>query len=76
MDQRQWTNRIYSNVFLAEHVLRPQPWSNLRPEKALSVRKRHSKWLLGAITGHPPTAWRTGEFDPLLPFEVRPMNRR
>ena len=31
---------------------------------------------LRAITGHPPTAWRTSEFDPLLPFKIGPANGR
>jgi hypothetical protein len=33
-------------------------------------------WPLRAITGHPPTAWRTGEFDPLLPHKIGRMNGR
>ena len=31
---------------------------------------------LRAITGHPPTAWRTSEFDPLLPFKIDVVNER
>ena len=29
-----------------------------------------------AITGHPPTAWRTGEFDPKHAFKMSSMNGR
>ena len=29
-----------------------------------------------AITGHPRTAWRTGEIDPIETFRIGPMNGR
>ena len=28
------------------------------------------------ISGHPPTAWRTGEFDPERALKIDPMNGR
>jgi hypothetical protein len=42
------------------------------------IAKPHplAEQLLGAITGHPPTAWRTGQIDPELPFEIGVMNWR
>jgi hypothetical protein len=32
--------------------------------------------LLRANSRHSPTAWRTGQFDPLLPFKIGPVNER
>ena len=50
--------------------------AGLREGWIVIIRGRHSGRQQRAITGHPPTVWRTGEFDPKRAFMTGPMNGR
>jgi hypothetical protein len=48
--------------------------ANVAPLKRIYLARVPRMVAICANSGHWPTAWRTGQLAPLLPFKVGPMN--